>query len=92
MKWAVAPPPLTVSAPPRCYDRLRFTPPPCSAALAGADALERASASYEPRYQRFVVKTRQYTQQYSHIYTRRLTVLRPIVLEAARKKYGDGSE
>jgi hypothetical protein len=49
-------------------------------------------ASYEPRHQRFIVRSRQYTQQYSHIYTRRLTALRPLVLEAARRRWGETRE
>ena len=75
-------------APPNCPRPV--PPPPCSAALAAArgEGLQRALTSYEPRYARFVVKARVYSQQYSHLYTRRLGALRPLVLEAAARRYG----
>ncbi|TMW69539.1 hypothetical protein Poli38472_001695 [Pythium oligandrum] len=39
----------------------------------------RRSAEYKPTYQRFVLKKKSYTQQYSHIYVSRLLVLRDAV-------------
>ena len=47
----------------------------------------RAAASFEPLYQRFLVRERVYSLQYSHIYTKRLAALRPLVLEAARRRW-----
>jgi DNA polymerase delta subunit 2 len=40
----------------------------------------RSSAEYKPTYQRFVLKKKNYTQQYSHIYVSRLLQLRDAVL------------
>jgi len=64
-----------------------------SAALrrAGTVALDRAGASYTPRYQRFLVKSRVYSQQYSHIYSRRIAQLRGVVTAAAHAKWSDAS-
>ncbi|KAJ0398748.1 hypothetical protein P43SY_009816 [Pythium insidiosum] len=49
--------------------------------MAPTDAqIERQSVSYRPTYQRFVLKQKSYSQQYSHIYVSRLLQLRDVVL------------
>lgn len=58
----------------------------------GASQVERAEASYAPKYQRFVVKSRSYTQQYSHIYNKRLTQMRELVRAAAKNKWTDAGK
>ena len=42
-------------------------------------ALQRRVTEYAPRHQRFSVKQKSFTQQYSHIYTKRLYQLRPLL-------------
>lgn len=44
-----------------------------------ASQLQRVVVDYAPRHQRFAVKQKSFTQQYSHIYTKRLYQLRPIL-------------
>ena len=51
--------------------------------------IERNVVSYTPRYQRFLIKQRSYTQQYSHIYTKRILQMRSMVLKAAAAKWKD---
>jgi hypothetical protein len=58
------------------------------AAAAAAGGATRATASYEPRHSRFLLRERKYTLQYSHIYTNRLSVLRPFVLSTVVERWG----
>lgn len=58
---------------------------------AGSDQVQRAEVSYQPLYQRFLIKDRDYKKQYSHIYTRRLAALRPVVLRSAEERWGGQS-
>lgn len=53
----------------------------------GSGKVERATAAYTPQYARFVVRNRSYTQQYSHIYSKRISQLRPLALAAAHAKW-----
>jgi hypothetical protein len=53
-------------------------------------ATTRLTASYVPEYQRFVVRARDYKQQYSHIYTRRTQALRPVVMHEAQLRWQVG--
>lgn len=46
---------------------------------------------YKPRYQRFIVKEKRFTQQFSHIYSKRLTVLRPILHKRAALLWKNGT-
>lgn len=55
-------------------------------AAGEAEALPRATADYNPTYQRFLAKKRNYSRQYSHIYHRRLLSLKPAVMEALRRR------
>ncbi len=57
-----------------------------SSAAAGA---ARAGAEYNPTYQRFLMRTRSYGYQFSHIYTRRTNALRGVVLHAAKQRWMD---
>lgn len=50
----------------------------------------RVSVPYTGRYQRFRIKKKQYTQQYSHLYTKRDEQLRPVVRAAVLEKWGSG--
>lgn len=50
----------------------------------------RASLPYSPEYQRYMVKSRNYAQQYSHIYTKRMLQLKPTLTAAALQKWGTG--
>lgn len=49
----------------------------------------RASVEYKSHDQRFTLKKTQYTQQFSHIYQRRLNKLQNPVREAAQRRWGD---
>lgn len=49
--------------------------------------IQRATAAYTPTYQRFVVKQKGFTHQYSHIYTRRTLALRDLVLSEAKRRW-----
>jgi hypothetical protein len=52
---------------------------------------QRVAASYAARHSRFLVKNKTFTQQYSHIYTKRLLQMKPMlkyVLDAKRLVYG----
>ncbi|CAM9590090.1 unnamed protein product [Ascophyllum nodosum] len=48
----------------------------------------RVELSYEPRHQRFVVKTKSFTQQFSHVYNKRLVGLKAAVRGAAEARWG----
>lgn len=61
--------------------------PDPAADTAGEGVFERSSAVYAPRYQRFLVKTKRFTQQYSHVYTKRLMQMRMDAQTAARKAW-----
>ena len=50
--------------------------------------VERVVVSNEPRHQRFIVTTRSYVHQFSHIYTKRILQMRGLVLAAAHEKWG----
>jgi len=49
--------------------------------------LERVQLEYRPTYQRFVVKEKSFTQQYSHLYTQRLVQMRDILKNEAKKRW-----
>ena len=73
--------------------RHRPLAPPTPRSVDDAGDVERAGASFAPQSARFgLPKSRVYTQQYSHIYTKRLLALRPLVLEAAKQKWGSTGE
>lgn len=57
-------------------------------AAAAAPHLVRAAAPATRRHARFLVKERKYTQQYSHVYTRRLQALRGPVVAAVAARWG----
>lgn len=57
----------------------------------GADAIERKTAEYTPCYRRFLVKTKNYSRQYSHIYHKRFLQLRPAVMRALKSGEGKGA-
>ncbi|CAM9675558.1 unnamed protein product, partial [Discosporangium mesarthrocarpum] len=48
--------------------------------------VSRVELDYQPRHQRFLVKEKSYTQQFSHIYNRRLTQLKPQVQREAERR------
>lgn len=48
----------------------------------------RVAVSYEPQHSRFLLRERKYALQYSHIYTNRLSLLRPFVLSTVRDSWG----
>lgn len=49
---------------------------------------ERLHAAVVPLYQRFLVREKRFTQQYSHIYARRLDGLRPALRDIVTKTWG----
>jgi hypothetical protein len=54
--------------------------------------LERVNVPYVPMYQRFLVRDKRFTQQYSHIYARRLDAMRPLLKDIVVAAWGsDGS-
>lgn len=55
------------------------------------EKLQRVTLSYTPTYQRFRAKARTFTQQYSHMYTNRLRLMRPMLEAAATAKWGTGA-
>eukprot|EP00624_Nannochloropsis_granulata_P006501 evm.model.NODE_48769_length_6214_cov_25.744610.1 len=56
----------------------------------GEQKLQRVRLAYTPTFQRFRAKTRTFTQQYSHMYTNRLRLMRPMLEAAALAKWGTG--
>jgi hypothetical protein len=52
------------------------------------EVLERGTAAYTPRYQRFLVQDKRFQRQYAQIYARRLDHMRPIVRAAAAALWG----
>eukprot|EP00752_Nemacystus_decipiens_P013042 g11537.t2 len=48
----------------------------------------RVELAYEPRYQRFIVKNKSFTQQFSHVYNKRLLGLKAAVRRAAEERWG----
>lgn len=52
--------------------------------------LARVELPYTPLYQRFVVKKRKYSAQFSHLYSRRFMALQPVATQAARAKWASG--
>ena len=52
--------------------------------------LERVEMEYRPTYQRFVVKEKSFTQQYSHLYTQRLVQMRDVLRSVAKERWIDG--
>lgn len=53
--------------------------------------IERATCSYENQSERFLFKPgqRNFTRQYSHIYSVRLMAMRKMLAAAARRKWGE---
>eukprot|EP00903_Cladosiphon_okamuranus_P014688 g13614.t1 len=47
----------------------------------------RVELAYEPRYQRFIVKNKSFTQQFSHVYNKRLLGLNAAVRRAAEERW-----
>lgn len=71
------------------HDQVFMRPGMVPSTVEGAAELEdESTAIYTPQYQRFLLRTRSYTQQFSHIYTRRTHALREVTLAAARAKWG----
>jgi len=56
----------------------------------GGLKLQRVRLAYTPTFQRFRAKARTFTQQYSHMYTNRLRLMRPMLEAAALAKWGEG--
>ena len=56
----------------------------------GGQKLQRVRLAYTPTFQRFRAKARTFTQQYSHMYTNRLRLMRPMLEAAALAKWGEG--
>ena len=48
---------------------------------------ERQQAEYSPKYQRFLVTEKRFTQQYSHLYMKRTEIMKPTVQRAACTKW-----
>lgn len=49
---------------------------------------ERADFRYEPSYDRFLISSKTFNQQFCHLYLRRIESLRPILQESALEKWG----
>lgn len=54
--------------------------------------LERAVVPYVPLYQRFLVRDKRFTQQYSHIYARRLDGMRVALRKVAEAAWGPAGQ
>ncbi|CAM9509978.1 unnamed protein product [Chrysoparadoxa australica] len=54
---------------------------------AAPDQVERATVSHHKRWGRFLLKKPTFTQQFSHIYNRRLQMLKMPLLEAAKARW-----
>lgn len=65
---------------------------PAGAPAAAEGALPRAVAPYGPLFQRFLIGSRNYSVQYSHIYAHRAAAMRGLVMEAAARKWGRTGE
>lgn len=52
-------------------------------------SLRRCEYSYENHCQQFIVKGREFKQQYAHLYYVRLTKMRERIKEVARQKWGE---
>ncbi|CAN0201650.1 unnamed protein product [Ectocarpus fasciculatus] len=83
----------------RGADTLMSPPSSIDATAVGADGASgdglgapRVELAYEPRYQRFIVKKKSFTQQFSHVYNRRLLALKAAVRQAAEKRWGKEGE
>ncbi|CAM9777768.1 unnamed protein product, partial [Ectocarpus sp. 12 AP-2014] len=77
----------------RGADMLMSPPSSIDATAVGADGargdglgVPRVELAYEPRYQRFIVKKKSFTQQFSHVYNKRLLALKGAVRQAAEKR------
>jgi len=65
----------------------------CSSAQPSSKGkFSRVVVSHAPKYQRFVVKAKTFSHQYSHIYTKRMLALRPLLRAAAQRKWADFCE
>jgi len=53
------------------------------------NAYERTVCPYENCSQRFIIKERSFDRQYAHVYSTRLTVMRSLLVERAKQKWGD---
>ncbi|CBJ32730.1 conserved unknown protein [Ectocarpus siliculosus] len=83
----------------RGADMLMSPPSSIDATAVGADGARgdelgapRVELAYEPRYQRFIVKKKSFTQQFSHVYNKRLLALKGAVRQAAEKRWGKEGE
>ncbi|CAM9672360.1 unnamed protein product, partial [Phaeothamnion confervicola] len=62
-----------------------------AAAASGDDRRTlRMDVPYERRYQRFILKNKEFMQQFSHVYNRRLVQLHAAVRAAAAQRWGAG--
>jgi len=52
----------------------------------------RETVSFEPHNSRFLVRNRAYNLQYSHIYSSRLKLLRPLLVSAVEKRWRIGED
>jgi len=64
--------------------------PSAAVGQEGGLKLQRVRLAYTPTFQRFRAKARTFTQQYSHMYTNRLRLMRPMLEAAALAKWGEG--
>jgi hypothetical protein len=69
------------------YDSSSSSSSSASSSSSSKTATERVVSSYDPSYQRFLVRSRVFSLQYSHLYTRRTQILRPVVLAEAQKRW-----
>ncbi|XP_041473976.1 DNA polymerase delta subunit 2-like [Lytechinus variegatus] len=58
-------------------------------ASTGQETFQRLSCDYENLSSRFMLQDRNYQRQYAHLYSERLTLMRPALEEAARRKWGE---
>ena len=62
----------------------------CNVVLGSIWWLQRDNLlEYTPRYQRFLLREREYSHQYSHVYTARTASLRYSVRQNARRIWND---
>ena len=53
------------------------------------NAYERTVCPYKDCSERFIIKERSFDCQYAHVYSTRLTVMRELLVERAKQKWGE---
>ncbi|CAM9388468.1 unnamed protein product [Ectocarpus fasciculatus] len=56
--------------------------------MSSDQKVERVEVAYEPGFEKFVLREKSFTQQFSHVYSKRTSLMRGMLSEVARRQWG----